>query len=178
MAGCTSVIVDADPALTRRNLDRLSPRASWTSRSQGLFDPGSADLVRKPAGRGHRLAEAVAAGGSDRGSGAGAARGQGSGTDAPSRRRLAPTRSSAATPPPCRSAILRSICTHSERFLGVHFSNPAPFIPGVELIAHAGHQRRALCRRPRPWSRVTGKLTRTGQRQGRLRAQPAAIRPA
>jgi 3-hydroxyacyl-CoA dehydrogenase len=27
--------------------------------------------------------------------------------------------------------------THPERFLGVHFSNPAPFIPGVELIAHA-----------------------------------------
>jgi 3-hydroxybutyryl-CoA dehydrogenase len=25
----------------------------------------------------------------------------------------------------------------AERFLGVHFSNPAPFIPGVELIAHA-----------------------------------------
>ncbi|GAA3773378.1 3-hydroxyacyl-CoA dehydrogenase family protein [Microbacterium kribbense] len=24
------------------------------------------------------------------------------------------------------------------RFLGVHFSNPAPFIPGVELIPHAG----------------------------------------
>lgn len=27
---------------------------------------------------------------------------------------------------------------HPGRFLGVHFSNPAPFIPGVELIAHAG----------------------------------------
>lgn len=25
-----------------------------------------------------------------------------------------------------------------ERFLGVHFSNPAPFIPGVELITHEG----------------------------------------
>ncbi|GMA27926.1 3-hydroxyacyl-CoA dehydrogenase [Arenivirga flava] len=25
-----------------------------------------------------------------------------------------------------------------ERFLGVHFSNPAPFIPGVELIPHDG----------------------------------------
>ncbi|MCU1570534.1 MAG: 3-hydroxyacyl-CoA dehydrogenase [Naasia sp.] len=25
-----------------------------------------------------------------------------------------------------------------ERFLGVHFANPAPFIPGVELIPHAG----------------------------------------
>ncbi|MCU1527089.1 MAG: 3-hydroxyacyl-CoA dehydrogenase, partial [Frondihabitans sp.] len=24
-----------------------------------------------------------------------------------------------------------------ERFLGVHFSNPAPFIPGVEIIPHA-----------------------------------------
>ena len=28
--------------------------------------------------------------------------------------------------------------THAERFLGIHFSNPAPFIPGVELIAHSG----------------------------------------
>ena len=26
---------------------------------------------------------------------------------------------------------------HPARFLGVHFSNPAPFIPGVELIAHS-----------------------------------------
>lgn len=26
----------------------------------------------------------------------------------------------------------------AHRFLGVHFSNPAPFIPGVELIPHAG----------------------------------------
>ena len=24
------------------------------------------------------------------------------------------------------------------RFLGVHFSNPAPFIPGVEVIPHEG----------------------------------------
>jgi 3-hydroxybutyryl-CoA dehydrogenase len=30
------------------------------------------------------------------------------------------------------------------RFLGVHFSNPAPFIPGVELIPHAGTEPRAL----------------------------------
>jgi len=28
--------------------------------------------------------------------------------------------------------------THPERFLGVHFSNPSPFIPGVEVIPHAG----------------------------------------
>ncbi|GAB3268696.1 3-hydroxyacyl-CoA dehydrogenase family protein [Arthrobacter pigmenti] len=27
---------------------------------------------------------------------------------------------------------------HPGRFLGVHFSNPSPFIPGVEIIPHAG----------------------------------------
>lgn len=33
---------------------------------------------------------------------------------------------------------LAEAVTHPERFLGVHFSNPAPFIPGVEIIPHAG----------------------------------------
>lgn len=33
---------------------------------------------------------------------------------------------------------LAEAVTGTERFLGVHFSNPAPFIPGVELIPHAG----------------------------------------
>lgn len=28
--------------------------------------------------------------------------------------------------------------TNPERFLGVHFSNPSPFIPGVEIIPHTG----------------------------------------
>lgn len=31
-----------------------------------------------------------------------------------------------------------------ERFLGVHFSNPAPFIPGVEVIPHAGTEPAAV----------------------------------
>jgi 3-hydroxybutyryl-CoA dehydrogenase len=30
------------------------------------------------------------------------------------------------------------------RFLGVHFSNPAPFIPGVEIIPHAGTEEAAI----------------------------------
>ena len=34
-------------------------------------------------------------------------------------------------------AKLAEAVTNPERFLGVHFSNPAPFIPGVELIPHA-----------------------------------------
>lgn len=33
---------------------------------------------------------------------------------------------------------LAEAVTNPARFLGVHFSNPAPFIPGVELIPHEG----------------------------------------
>lgn len=33
---------------------------------------------------------------------------------------------------------LAAVLQRPQRFLGVHFSNPAPFIPGVELITHAG----------------------------------------
>ncbi len=35
-------------------------------------------------------------------------------------------------------ATLATAVQDPERFLGVHFSNPAPFIPGVEVIPHAG----------------------------------------
>src|SRR5699024_2033194 len=35
-------------------------------------------------------------------------------------------------------ATLAEAITAPERFLGVHFSNPAPFIPGVEVIPHVG----------------------------------------
>ncbi|TFD87075.1 3-hydroxyacyl-CoA dehydrogenase family protein [Cryobacterium lactosi] len=33
---------------------------------------------------------------------------------------------------------MASAVIHPERFLGVHFSNPSPFIPGVEVIPHTG----------------------------------------
>lgn len=35
-----------------------------------------------------------------------------------------------------RIGLLAEAVSNPERFLGVHFSNPAPFIPGVELIPH------------------------------------------
>ncbi|OHV08790.1 3-hydroxyacyl-CoA dehydrogenase family protein [Kushneria phosphatilytica] len=35
-------------------------------------------------------------------------------------------------------ASLAEAVTESGRFLGVHFSNPSPFVPGVEIIPHAG----------------------------------------
>lgn len=37
---------------------------------------------------------------------------------------------------------LAAVLQRPQRFLGVHFSNPAPFIPGVELITHAGTDER------------------------------------
>ncbi|PJJ70803.1 3-hydroxybutyryl-CoA dehydrogenase [Diaminobutyricimonas aerilata] len=37
-----------------------------------------------------------------------------------------------------RIADLATAVAAPERFLGVHFSNPAPFVPGVEVIPHAG----------------------------------------
>jgi 3-hydroxybutyryl-CoA dehydrogenase len=41
-------------------------------------------------------------------------------------------------------ADLAKAVHHPERFLGVHFSNPAPFIPGVELIPHESTAEEAL----------------------------------
>jgi 3-hydroxybutyryl-CoA dehydrogenase len=48
-----------------------------------------------------------------------------------------------------------------ERFLGVHFSNPAPFIPGVELIPHAGTSDAVL-------EPVEALLAQVGKRSARL----------
>lgn len=53
---------------------------------------------------------------------------------------------------------MASAVSHPERFLGVHFSNPSPFIPGVEVIPHAGTDP-AVVDRARELVHETGKLT-------------------
>jgi 3-hydroxybutyryl-CoA dehydrogenase len=136
MAGLDVVISDADPDLTHRHLDRLR-REAEDFEKQGLLDPGSADLVQKNLRAADTLAEAV------------------SGADL--------IEEAVLERPEIKGPVLRSIeaaahpdavigsntstlpigdlaadLRHPERFLGVHFSNPAPFIPGVELIAHSG----------------------------------------
>lgn len=57
---------------------------------------------------------------------------------------------------------LAEAVTHPERFLGVHFSNPAPFIPGVELIPHAGTA-------PATIERVEAIVTATGKITARVK---------
>jgi 3-hydroxybutyryl-CoA dehydrogenase len=136
MAGLDVVIVDAAPDITQRHLERLCREAEQFEQ-QGLFDPGSAELVRKNLQAAESLPEAVA--------------------DADL------IEEAVLEQPDIKGPVLRSIeqaarrdaiigtntstipigglvsnLEHGERFLGVHFSNPAPFIPGVELIAHAG----------------------------------------
>ena len=51
--------MDADPVFTARHLDRLRQEAD-DFREPGLFDPGSADLVRKNLRAAESVAEAVA----------------------------------------------------------------------------------------------------------------------
>jgi len=136
MAGLHVTIVDADPSLTRSHLDRLC-REAEDFEAKGLFDPGSAERVRVNLHPADSLSQAVA--------------------------EADLVEEAVLEQPGVKGPVLKSIedagrpdmiigsntstipigdlstnLTHAGRFLGVHFSNPAPFIPGVELIAHAG----------------------------------------
>jgi len=136
MAGLDVVIVDADAATTRRHLDRLR-REAEDFEQQGLFDPGSAELVRANVRAADSLPEAVAE--ADLIEEAVLERPEVKGPVLRSieqaARQDAVIGSNTSTIP---IGDLAANLEHGERFLGVHFSNPAPFIPGVELIAHAG----------------------------------------
>jgi 3-hydroxybutyryl-CoA dehydrogenase len=57
---------------------------------------------------------------------------------------------------------LAEAVTNPERFLGVHFSNPAPFIPGVELIPHEGTDTAAI-------ELVEGIVAATGKETARVK---------
>ncbi|TWD48431.1 3-hydroxyacyl-CoA dehydrogenase [Arthrobacter sp. AG367] len=57
-------------------------------------------------------------------------------------------------------AKLAEVVDNPERFLGVHFSNPAPFIPGVEVIPHEGTSE-ATIQAARTLVGETGKETAT-----------------
>lgn len=136
MAGLHVTIVDADPSLTQRHLDRLC-REAEDFEARGLFDPGSAERVRANLHPADSLSQAVAE----------ADLVEEAVLEQPEVKGLVLKSIEAAARPDAiigsnTSTIpigdLSTNLTHAGRFLGVHFSNPAPFIPGVELIAHAG----------------------------------------
>jgi 3-hydroxybutyryl-CoA dehydrogenase len=156
VAGFDVTIADADAETTQRHLERLR-REAREFEEQGLFDEGSADLVQAHLHAAGSLAEAVA--------------------DADF------VEEAVLEVPEVKGPVLREIeaaarpdavigsntstlpigelaanLARSGRFLGVHFSNPAPFIPGVELIAHAATDEAAIATSEALVAR-TGKLT-------------------
>lgn len=156
IAGRKVVLADVDAQATVRNLERLIAEAvDWEAR--GLFLPGQAALVEQNLSAATSIEEAV--------------------TDADYIQEAVPEK------PEIKDAVLRRIeaaarpdaiiatntstlpigglaesLTKTDRFLGVHFSNPSPFIPGVEIITHAGTDESLL---PQIEALVaeTGKLT-------------------
>jgi 3-hydroxybutyryl-CoA dehydrogenase len=136
MAGIDVVLADADAETTARNLDRLIAEARDFEDRQ-LFDVGSAALVAANLRAADSVEAAVA------------------GVDlveeavpevpeikGPLLRRIEKSTGPGTIIASNTSTLpISDLATNLEepsRFLGVHFSNPAPFIPGVELIAHAG----------------------------------------
>ncbi|MGZ0711969.1 3-hydroxyacyl-CoA dehydrogenase family protein (plasmid) [Coraliomargarita sp. W4R53] len=135
LAGHQVVVSDVTEAIAATNLDRLR-REAEEFEEQGLYRPGSAALIARNTKAAESIEAAVA--------------------DAEFIEEAVPERIevkhetlrriSVANP----TAVIGSntstisISTLAEpvknpaRFLGVHFSNPAPFIPGVEIIPHGG----------------------------------------
>ncbi|MGH3340026.1 MAG: 3-hydroxyacyl-CoA dehydrogenase family protein, partial [Propionibacteriaceae bacterium] len=136
IAGLDVVIMDADPDITARHLDRLRQEAE-DFENRGLLEPGSAELVRKNLRAANSVADAVA----DADFIEEAVLEQPA-VKGPVLRRIEEAARPEAVIGSNTSTLpigdLAAGLTHPERFLGVHFSNPAPFIPGVELIAHSG----------------------------------------
>jgi 3-hydroxybutyryl-CoA dehydrogenase len=136
LAGVDVQLADANPELTQKSIERLLIESEQFERD-GLFSPGSTAIIRERLHASDSIESAVAT--------------------------VDFVEEAVPEVPDIKRDVLRRIsrAVHStaivgsntstlpisglaeafedaSRFLGVHFSNPAPFIPGVELIPHAG----------------------------------------
>lgn len=135
MAGFEVVIADLDRERTEAHLRRLRTEAEEFE-DAGLFEPGSADLVRANLSAAATLAEAVVD--ADLIEEAVLERPEVKGPVLAGIEQAArPDAVIGTNTSTIPIGDLAESLTHRERFLGIHFSNPAPFIPGVELIAHS-----------------------------------------
>ena len=156
IAGFQVAVTDADAETTRRQLDRIRQEAR-AFEDQGLFDPGSTDLVEANVRAAESLAEAVAEADfvEEAVSENPAIKGPVLAAIEAAARPDAIIGTNTSTLPIGGLAVNLQ---RADRFLGVHFSNPAPFIPGVELIAHAGTDEAAVVASEELVAR-TGKLS-------------------
>lgn len=133
MAGFTVTVADVSVDNADAALARLTREAAEFE-EQGLFAPGSAALVEQNISAGKTIEEAVAD----------ADFIEEAVFEVPAVKQEVLARISAAARPDAIIGtntstipvkVLEPAVSHPERFLTVHFSNPAPFIPGVELVA-------------------------------------------
>lgn len=134
LSGATVRIADISEEIARKNYDRLIAEAEQFV-ADGLFPADAVERIRANVSPAASIEEAVV------------------GADfieeaVPEKieikhetlRRISAAASAEAIIGSNTSTILigslAEAVTNPERFLGVHFSNPAPFIPGVELIPH------------------------------------------
>ncbi|GBQ66810.1 3-hydroxyacyl-CoA dehydrogenase [Ameyamaea chiangmaiensis NBRC 103196] len=133
MAGMTVILADVSPEATKTSLARLL-REAGEFEAQGLFPEGAAVTIEKHLSAAQSIEEAVTS--------------------------VDFIEEAVPEVPTIKHEVLRRICaaarpdaiigtntstlpvhtlapavTNPERFLTVHFSNPAPFIPGVELVS-------------------------------------------
>ena len=133
LAGIDVALADADAATAARSLERLLAEGA-VFEGAGLFPPGSAEVLRERLGAAASIEEAVA----------GADFVEEAVPEAPALKLEVLARVEAAARPEAivgsntstiPVARLATAFADPSRFLTVHFSNPAPFIPGVELVA-------------------------------------------
>lgn len=133
LAGIDVQLADADAELTAKNLERLL-REGAVFEGAGLFPPGSADVLRERLHAAASIEDAVAD----------ADFVEEAVPEVPEIKLEVLARIEAAARPEAivgsntstiPVARLAAAFTDPSRFLTVHFSNPAPFIPGVELVA-------------------------------------------
>lgn len=158
LAGATVALADVSADVAAQNHARLLTEAAAFV-ADGLFPEDAVETLRRNLRPAASIEEAVA----------GARVIEEAVPEIPDVKRSVLARISAAAPPDAligsnTSTIsigeLAVAVRNPERFLGIHFSNPAPFIPGVELIPHAGTAASAL-QTAREVVEETGKQTAT-----------------
>ncbi|WP_298461050.1 3-hydroxyacyl-CoA dehydrogenase family protein [uncultured Cellulomonas sp.] len=153
-SGFDVVIADASAETTAAQLARILGEAEQFEQ-QGLFEPGSSDRVRSNLRAADSIEEAVA----------GVDFIEEAVIESPDVKHDVLRRVSAAARPDAiigsntstiPVSVLETAVTGPERFLTVHWSNPAPFIPGVELVVGERTDRAVL-------PAVTDMLARAGR---------------
>ncbi|WP_221584851.1 3-hydroxyacyl-CoA dehydrogenase family protein [Microbacterium sp. G2-8] len=156
LAGAQVALADASADVARKNLERLLTESA-DFEAQGLFPAGATETLTRNLSAAGSLEEAVT----------GAAFVEEAVPEILDLKQDILRQISAAAAPDAiigsntstiSIADMATAVEHPERFLGVHFSNPSPFIPGVEIIPHAATSE-ATVAAARAYVEETGKET-------------------